>query len=189
MAKQTKLSPRQRQQAIKPLIEDVIPEYLDGDMRTSAMDFVAHLRANKMPPRWHGLHTWMANYRGKGICSIVLRVGRGYYGRLGDLPSWLITPCLTHVHEYETLLMNGELRNLLWDNVFYCVHSGRSDSSGEGCNPNKRCAGGRNFTILGKEFKGLCGCRSLMWVWNPDETAIEGIKRLLELEQKARAET
>jgi len=34
----------------KPQIEEVIPQYLDGDMRRAALGFVAHLRANKMPP-------------------------------------------------------------------------------------------------------------------------------------------
>jgi len=188
MPEQKNRSPRQQQQAIKPLIEDIIPECLNGQMRKIAMDFVAYLRANKMKPMWQGLNTWGAKDKGIVLYSIMLHVGKGYYGRVGDLPSWGITLNPIHMNTYEGRIVHEGLQNFILDNVFYCVHSGRSDSSGEGCNPNKRCAGGRDRTILGKELKALCGCRSLTWVWDPDNAAIHGIKRLLELEQKARNE-
>ena len=42
----------------KPEIENVIPEYLDGDMKKTALDFVAWLRANKMNPVWASANIW-----------------------------------------------------------------------------------------------------------------------------------
>ena len=176
------------QKNTKPMIEDVMPNYLDGDMLTSALEFIAYLRENKMKPLWQGLNTWGAKEKGIVLYSIMLQVGKGYYGRVGDLPSWGITLNPVHMNTYEERIVHEGLQNFILDNVVYCVHSGRSDSSGEGCNPNKRCAGGRDRTVLGKEIKALCGCRSLTWVWDPDEAAIVRMKKLLKLEQKARAE-
>ena len=42
--------PYKEQKAIKPKIEDLIPNHLDGDMKESALDFIAFLRKNKMAP-------------------------------------------------------------------------------------------------------------------------------------------
>ena len=185
-----KLSLAQQQRITKPLIEDVIPEYLDGDMKKNALNFIAYLRANRMKPLWHGLNTWKANDKGTGLYSIMLCEGDGegwgYYGRPRPkiLPSWVVSPWLVHMCEYEESILSEGLQNLIWDNVFYCVHS--PGQSGKGCSSNKGCAGGHDVTILGKEFKGLCRCRPHASVLDPDEAAIHGIKRLLELERKAR---
>ena len=41
------------------------------------------------------------------------------------------------------------------------------------------------MTISGKKFKGICNDLALL-IFDPDESELENIKRLLELEKKAR---
>ena len=183
-----KISLYHQQKEIKPLIEDIINEYLDGDIKNTALDFVAYIRENNMKPVWALTNSWKISYKSKGIFYIRICMEKKYnaYGPIGT--SWVITPYFSHIHEYEESIVNEGLHNIICDNVFHCVHSGRSDSSGAGCNPNKSCAGGATKTVFGKELKGLCVSRPLIWFYDPDETAIDCIKRLLELEQNAREE-
>ena len=50
MSEQDTNSLYQEQKKIKPEIEKIILELLDGDVKKAAFDFVAHLRENKMSP-------------------------------------------------------------------------------------------------------------------------------------------
>ena len=56
----------------KPKLEQLIPEYLDGDMRKTALDFVAYMRGNKMSPSYRPSLRYKCTYKGKGICTISL---------------------------------------------------------------------------------------------------------------------
>lgn len=161
----------QKQKMSKPKIEDVIPDYLDGDMSKAALDFVAYLRANKMSPTWANANAWKASYKGKGICYVRLEK-EGFWDRKG---LWVITPLIDHYDEIEDVIMHEGLQTIIWDNLYYCKQ----------CHPAP--CNIRDMTILGKEFKGLCGGRPPVWFWDPDETTINCIKRMLELEKKARA--
>jgi len=135
------------------------------------------MRENKMP---FGACTSTtrercASYKDEQICHI----------RVRDFQYWSVTPKLAHINKYEEVAIQEGLQNILWDNVNYCGnHSGNK----MGCNPNKRCAGGRDFTILGKQFHGVKWCYPHSTIKNPDEAAIRNIKRLLELERIARDE-
>jgi len=170
-----------KQKMVKPKIEDVIPEYLDGDTRKIALDFIAHIRENKMQPTWGSSNWWAASYRGKAICHIRLpRNQKDNHFDQTRLPEgdrsknfWVVSLVLDHINEYESLIMNEGLQNLIWDNLYYCNK----------CNP---CAPGISKTILGREIKDLCRSRTPFWFWNPDERTVSCIKRLLELEKMAR---
>ena len=87
----------------------------------------------------------------------------------------------------EIIIKEG-LQNLIWDSMFYCVHSIGSGFFRKECNPNKGCAGGKNMMLLGKGFEGICIGRVRTHILNPDKAAVDGIKRLLDLEKKARDE-
>ena len=41
-----------QQKTTKPVIEDVIGQFLEGDTLGNAMEFIAFLRENGMNPRW-----------------------------------------------------------------------------------------------------------------------------------------
>ena len=192
MAEQKAASLYQQQKVIKPLIEDVIPVYLDGDRNVAAMDFVAYMRDNRMKPTWCLTNKWKATYKGKAICNISISTcnemgyHRGHYEHPGAPPSWIINPYLTHMDMYKEQVMDEGLQDVVWNHIFRCVYSNETPSFGIGCNPNKPCAPGGNIMVLGKEIMYNC-CNHLTIVfWNPDGATIKDIKRLLELEKKAR---
>jgi len=177
------------QKVNKPKIEDVIPVYLDGDMRKIALDFAAYMRENKMQPVWCLSNAWKAVYKGKCICYI--RMPSGPYDNQFDQPRmpegdrsrnfWVVTPYLNHISEYEWVIMEEGLHDLISENLYRC----------NSCHPDRDdCALHRKDTrtILGNEVNGLCWGRPAYWFWNPGEAEINCIKRLLELEKKARTE-
>jgi len=179
------MSPHDKPKKDKPLIEDVIPKFLGGEKKKLALEFVAHLRANKMKPVWTATNAWRANYKGKLICYI--KLGADAVAERPDPPAWMVTVHHAHMSTYENIVIGEGLRNIFWDNVVHCVHDPQNDFPVHHCNPNKGCAGGRRLMRFDKEFAGVCQCSiSSLWVRDPDETAINSIKRLLELEQKAR---
>jgi len=175
----------QEQKKNKPKIEDVIPDYLDGEMKKAALDFARHMQENKMPLRWAGFtNAWKAACKSQCICYVRLRGN-------SDVPSdgnsggrlWVVTPYLDHMHEYEGTVLREGVQNIIGNNVFHCQR----------CFPEKYpegrpCVPGRNMTLLGKEVNGICRFRRPVWVWDPGKAAIDGVKKLLELEQKARTE-
>jgi len=192
MPEEKKVIPYKVQKGNRPKIEEVIDYCLDGDLQTAALDFAAYMRKSKMP---FGACTSSstrgrsANYKGERICSIFVYAEDDwkYVGQHnpGDAQYWIVTPELIHINKYDKVAINEGLQNILWDNINYCTHY---RGNGIGCSPNKRCAGGRDLTILGKEFNGIRWCGSHSSIKNPDEAAIKAIKRLLELEQQARDE-
>jgi hypothetical protein len=171
-----------KQRAIKAKIEDVIPEYLDGDNKKNALEFVAYMRANKMQPAWLSANFWKAMCKGKSICYIRLPKGdmRSWLLPEETTNAWTVTPALNHLDAYEDSIIKEGLQSIIWENIYYC----RNVLLGI-CNSHK-CAPGKSGTILGKEFKNVCHHNQGLWFLNPDETTIDCIKKLLELEQKAR---
>ena len=175
----------------RPKIEEVITYCLDGDMQKAALDFAEWMRENKMPLKIGSSSTRNqgAIYKGEQICTVFLYAGDNEIcldqRRSGERLCWTITPKLAHIDKYEKVAINEGLQNILWDNINICQnHSGNK----MGCSPDKRCAGGRNFIILGKEFHGVTWCYPHSTIRNPDEIAIKAIKKLLELEKQARDE-
>ena len=157
------------QREIKAKIEDAIPHYLDRTMQKSAIDFATYLQVNKMPLKWDAWNTWKAHSKSKVLCWVTL-----------NRFNWVISPCLTNINEYEKSIINEGLQHFVWDNFKRC----------EPWCPGK-CGDGKSVTILGKTFNNIC--REIYHVnnkkvdfANPDETAINRIKKLLELERATR---
>jgi len=163
------------QKNTKPKIEDVIPYYLEDDIRQAALDFAAYMRASKMPLKWASANRWKALYKGEVICWVEL---------LKQAGCWEISPCLKNINEYEEFIINEGWQSNIWDNVAYCRL----------CNPARECARGKSKTILGKDLKGVCqrtlfNGRIKVDFANPDETAINRVKKLLEMERTAKEES
>ena len=163
------------QKKTKPKIEEVIPYYLEEDMKQTALNFIAWLRNNKMRPVW-AIHNGWKVIKGKQICYI--RLGKEWVNNTKDA-RWEVTIFLHHLDEYENEIVNEGLQNLLWDKVWYC------NICFHACNP-----AGMGKVIIGKEFANLCkgmyGNSFPVSFANPDETVLKSISRLLELEQQAR---
>ena len=169
----------QREAKPKPKIEDYIPRYLDNNMKNIALDFAAFLQDNKMRLSWAGMaNAWKANCKSKCICYVRLCLG---YASDRKVAKWVITLYLDHMNLYQKAIINEKMQNTIWDNIKHCIK----------CFPEKYpegrpCFPGKNMMILEKEIKGICQSGSPFWFWDPDEKTIKCIKRLLELEQKAR---
>ena len=132
----------------KPVIEDLISEYLDGDMRKNALDFVAWLRANKLNPVCSGGKTFKTGYKGDVICTVKL-----FQPWVASTNMWAVNLYLHHADKYKETIESEGLQNIFFDDIIYCVHD--SGGAGTGCDPKKPCAGGENRTILGKVIAGI----------------------------------
>ena len=165
---------RKEQEKLKPKIEDFILEHIDGNTKEIVLDFVAFLRENNMPPKWCTTNGWT-----NGFCQVELLKGSVL----------TVLMHLTRMNEYEEVIMNEGLQDLICGNVFYCAHDPKSPLAGKGCNPKKRCAYGRKVTVLDKELSGVCPNRPIPvfeFYGTPDTNTLNSIKRLLELEKMAR---
>ena len=170
MPEEKTLTLYQRQKITKPTIEDILPDIIpDGDVIKTVLDFAAYLRANKTSLRWYGGNEWIAVNKGKRICRIAL--GEIWWsGRSSKY--WHVVLKLTRMNEYDESAMNEGMKKIICDNIKYC----------NGCH---RCAPGKDITVSGSEFKGVCHDMFLI-INDPDEADIGHIKRLLELEKDAR---
>ena len=185
-----------KQKKTRPQIENIIPEFMDGDMKRSALDFAAWLRENKMSPGWAGFtNAWKAANKGRTICYIKLGAGSGASNIRNNI--WVVAPFLENLDKYEDKVIGENLQGLLWDNVFYCVQKPKESLPPEEirhyaltypCNI-WNCAPGKDMTVCGKELTNICrnGNRQHFWFHDPDEKTLNAIKRLLELEKEARA--
>ena len=177
----------------KPVAEDVIPEVLNGEIMNDALRFAVYMRVNNMPFKQHTTNrqTQSAKYKGKTICKMVLYDGttqKSYDLRQpAGVQSWLVNLWLDRINDYDEIIAGEGLQNIVWDNVQYCVWGENSGMTGDYrfCNPNAGCAGGINITRCKKTLKGVCHGRTYMF-WNPGEVEVEVIKRLLELEIRAK---
>jgi len=181
----------QQQKGTKPVIEDVILLVIaDVAKQKTALDFVAWLRENKMHPRWRGLSdswAWKADFKGKTIIAITMSTN-GWVDH--DDTCWFAIPYFDLKNHTEAI-MKKNMQGIVQDNQSYCLHKNRDGRTNVGCNPKKACAGGMTKNVFGRNIEGLCcggGRESLNTrFYDPGETEIDCLKRLLELEQQARA--
>jgi len=176
-------SPYQQQKANKPLLDDFICKILDGDMQKRALDFVAYLCDNKMKPAWTLTNEWTSACKSKAICNIVLvhdelnktidRLAKIWGDR-----RWRVKLHLNHINLYEEQIISAGLQGFVLDNVGYCRNCKGSQNTDRSCR--------KQIMVLGKEIKNFC-CWPLIWAYDPDDEAVESIKKLLELEKQARA--
>jgi len=178
---------RKEQERTKPEIDDLIPFYLDGEPRKNAVEFVAYLRADGLKLRWNGRNSWKTNYKGNPICQIFICFPNDYRDRPREY--WFIIPHFKHLNEYENIIITENWQSYFWKDIFTCPHNPEYGQPDKGCkHPERKCAGGRDITYLGKEFKGAAWCAPLEWIrfTDPGEKEIGMIKKLIELEKQAR---
>jgi len=175
------------QKNTKPMIEDVMPNYLDGDMLTSALEFIAYLRENKMKPTWAITNGWKAVYKSKVLYYIRLPLYEAHFNRPNQpgetswQRSWCVTPFLRNLAEYDHLITDEVDKKIIVDNLYGCVPYCRGG-----------CAEEKKITVCGTELVRYCHSAMLdnrsLWIVNPDESEISSIKKLLEMEKQARVE-
>lgn len=166
MSEQDKDSLYQKQKTIRPKIEDALAGVLEGERLAHALDFVAYLRANKMSPAWASANSWAVNYKGQRVCYI-RAYGVQHWHRL-DAGCWHISPNGEYNDDIETL--GDALKESIWAGVRYCDNC---------CN----CGPGRHAVILGKDFDNVCHMNFVFT--NPDDTALECAKKLVDVRKSA----
>ena len=157
------------QKLIKPKIVDIIDECLTGEMKQSALDFVAYVTTMKMPPRWSNRNAWVVNFKGKGVCKITMQEN-----------GWFIRP--SAIDDSDDALMmfcvENKLEEVLWDNIYHC----------RGCRKSPADCMQKTKTVLGKEFKAVCSC-VLFQFHNPNSAAIKCIKQLVDFRMASTAQS
>ena len=152
MSKQNKGTLEQEQNI--PKIEDEIINRYDGDIKETALGFVAYLNEHNMAPQqWFGPAIWKTPYGKYYFFGIFMNVPgkfRMYFYR-GDYSGEHDERFVKTIHDY----------------VRPCV-----DCGGE-------CPKGMDMTIFGKEFPNTCFQFPIQFE-NPDIGTLEHIKELIE---------
>lgn len=156
----------QEQKKVRPDLEIVINEFLEGDTLKTALDFIALLKKNKTAPRWSSTNTWNVKYKrndAKGnVCYI--KAGKGY---------WNVLFGRGNVEGYEDFAYADALSENTWygkmDYVKRCP--------GGRCHNN--CASGRRKIICGIQYEDVCWCMQVIF-HNPNGKELECINELIE---------
>lgn len=154
------------QKKVKPMVEDMISELLEGEKRHIALDFVAYLRENRMPPTWASANSWKASYKNKGVCYIKL----DQHGK----NVWKVNPITDHSKDYDAFTDKENLREIIWKNVAYCTRCHPNTCAPKGC-ADTFC--GMRKVYWGREIDGVCRGGDTSFV-NPDEQAIQCLKKM-----------
>lgn len=142
------------EEIISPQIEEEIQELLAGDLKKTALEFVAYLRANQMTPRqWFGPCYWRIPYEKNYLCSILMSKDKWrVFFFSGDYKG-----------EFEV-----EFIKAVQDSVMPCISCTGDD-----------CPKGIEMTVFGKEFTNTCFQFPVQFV-NPNGRTLDYIKQLLE---------
>ena len=152
----------QMQAKIKPKIEDIVLEYLDGKVKQSLVEFLEFCHANEIKIKWSATNRWKLDYKKNGIG--MLYIGKnpcrpGGEGFEKDL--WYIA-----VHMGETFIKENNLTEVIHNNLFQYVKK-------------NTCYKTDALTILGKEFlKGTCKGNGKRFS-NPDAEILNCVKKWL----------
>ena len=154
----------QEQRKTKPVIEDVIGDFLEGDRLKSALDFITFLRDNNMNPRWASGNAWrVTGKKSKPICRIDLGGLQHPWSKYLKAGDWAITELEGLERKYfDEFISSDEMKDFIWSNIKPC---------------NRCCScGPRCWTYAGKEFAECCGLRII----NPDTKGLELAKKIVE---------
>jgi len=119
----------------KKKIEEAVAESLDGELRQSALDFIAHLRANKVSLSQAYPDTWRAGYKGKAACVVIVQNNGLNISLRGDYS----IGC-------EKILIDDKMKQSVRDNLWV--------KPCQAC--NKSCADGISASVFGKEYTRVC---------------------------------
>jgi len=129
---------------IKPKIETVAQELLDGELLNIFNDLLNFLKNEKINLLWTSFNGWNANYKGKRVGKLYLRGGKNFFDMVIDTVN-----CFNY--DYDTYLdgQPGEIVDMLLERVSHqCVH----------CRPTCSCSrsSGKTVQIFGKRYENTC---------------------------------
>lgn len=153
-----------QKKAKKPIDEEV-QEFLTGETRKYAEEFISFLRENKMSPQWGAKDSYNLSYKTRRVCIIKFSQG-----------SFELRLNTQYNEEFNDVFQDepDEVQKFLLDTTISCF----------GCGT---CKPGITMTLLGKPMKGLC-YNPVINMLNPDGKWLELAKKLVLLRKKAIAE-
>ena len=145
-----------------PKIEDeILSSRFDGELRESALEFIAYLNANQMTPRrWFGSGFWTIPWENNNLCGIHLY---GFNPR-ADNNGWVFW---FFSGDYSGSA-DEELIKFVKDSAGHCVK----------CSADCKTQG-VDMTLFGAEHTDMC-FQFPVRIGNPDNEALEKIKKLIE---------
>jgi len=129
---------------VKPKIETVAQELLDGEMLNGFNELINFLKSENISLLWTSFNGWNANYKGKRVGKLYLRGGNNFFDIVIDTVN-----CFKN--DYDTYLEEqpGEIADMLLERVSHqCVH----------CRPTCGCShsSGKTVHISGKRYENTC---------------------------------
>ena len=179
----------QIQAKTKPKIEEMIPEYLDGESKESMLKFLELCKVNGIKTPWSGTNRWALKLNKQTIGMI-------FIGKIPCQPGgegFSKNVWYTCVYAAEKLIRRESAKEGLSGSekadITHVIHRNLAKSVSN----KKRCVPLKNITILGREFNesdNLCsGCGGtdykILFV-NPDDKTLYWINEAFELEKEAR---
>jgi len=153
-------------------VENHITEVLSDDMQKSALDFIAHLKANEMQFErgahyWENKLYWCVNYKGESVCYILFFSPASI---VDSTDPWVVWADDSGSKWYENYSIGEKTKETAWKNIDIC------ENTDEICGG---CMGKTRKTIFGKEFDNVCGITFRFD--NPDTDAVECMKKLVSI--------
>jgi len=145
------------QNKIKPKIEEIAADYLDGEKLKNILDFAAWLRAGRMTPTFGSKSSVGISYTTR-VCYIKIFAGEWYIWPAGKKGAYI-----------NDFLACEELKEIVGASLAACKPCGHNCNSGKGFVK----------TVCGQDYERICGCCSVRF-HNPDAETLEIIKRVIE---------
>lgn len=144
------------QTGISPGMEADILELLAGDLKDTALGFVAYLREHGMTPRQWFPNYWRVPYGKNYLCCIIVNKDR-----------------------WRVFFFSGDYRGEFDEGFVEAVQ----DSVTPCVSCVDDCPKGKDMVVFGREFPNTCFQFPVQFV-NPDGSALEHIKELIEYWKK-----
>ncbi|MDD4494825.1 MAG: hypothetical protein PHV32_10870 [Eubacteriales bacterium] len=142
----------------KPKIEEIAPDYLDGDVLDNLLDFVAWMRANKMTPTFANKSKEGIDYTSH-VCYVKL-----FHGKWAI---WISGKHRKHKSGFiDDFLACEELKDVVGASLARC------GDCGHGCPPY-------TVKVCGTKYDNVCACCTVRFN-NPSTETLKIVKRVIE---------
>ena len=61
-----------KEKITRPKIEDIINDFLSGEILSNALNFISYLKENRMSPQWSAANSWKVRYKAHNVLFIRL---------------------------------------------------------------------------------------------------------------------
>ena len=140
----------------KPTLEEIAPEWLEGNNLKNILDFYEFLKNNKLGASKTASYTWTTKHKGKKICSF----------KFLSKDCWLLDVIayrnFTNAETYEKYI-TAEQKKFLLDNIRTPACRG--------------CKGRDNIEFFGQIFNNVCNCGPHAYN-NPEGEVFEYLKQI-----------